>query len=112
MSENKYWNIIEEAEIFVMKWAENQGTPLYKIEYVATFEKWDNGIGVYIFFESEEEKYKAQNINFFERIKQYYLSILKELKYPFNKFPEIIFFYDSDENVKKNYEGTYFYRLR
>jgi len=38
--------------------------------------------------------------------------ILKQLRYPFRRFPRVGFVFDSDENVQKNYEGSYFYRLR
>lgn len=109
---NECWDIIDEAKVSIIEWAKDQGALIYRIEYVATFEDWDNGIEVYIFFRSDEEKEKLASTDFFSILKQHYLQLLGNLKYPFVKFPNIAFIFDSDENVVRNYEGSYFYRLR
>ena len=45
-------------------------------------------------------------------MKEVYLKLLKENGYPFEHFPDVVFEIDSDENVRKNYGGSYFNRLR
>lgn len=45
-------------------------------------------------------------------MKRVYLDCLRESGYPFDEFPNVAFEIDSDENVRKNYAGSYFYRLR
>jgi hypothetical protein len=47
-----------------------------------------------------------------DEMKNCYLSLLRDFGYPFDKFPNVVFEFDSDENVRKNYAGSYFYRLR
>jgi len=109
---NECWDIIDKAKVSILEWAKDQGSPIFRIEYVATFEDWDNGIEVIVFFDKDAEKYRVENTCFIIKIREHYLHLLEELKYPFDKFPRITFLFDSDENVKKNYEGSYFYRLR
>ncbi|OXM84983.1 hypothetical protein [Paenibacillus rigui] len=78
------------------------------MEYVATFEKWDNSIGVYVFFNCESEKNTADETGKFQMIKQEHLHLLERYNYPFDKYPNVNFIFDSQENVVKNYEGSYF----
>ena len=112
MNHNDCWNIINKAEVSTIEWSKEKGNPIFKIEFVATFEDWDNGIGVYIFFRNDKDKEKSESTGFHIKIKQYYLHLLEEFTYPFDKFPYVIFIFDSDENVRRKYEGSYFFRLR
>lgn len=112
MSNKKCWDIIDKARIRTIEWANEEGNPIFRIEYVATFESWDNGIEVYVFYRNEEHREKLENGGFNNKIKEHYLLLLEEYKYPFDKFSNVKFFFDSDENIKKNYEGSYFFRLR
>jgi hypothetical protein len=41
-----------------------------------------------------------------------FLSILSREGYPLDWLHDIAFSIDSHENVERNYEGSYFYRLR
>jgi hypothetical protein len=109
---DKYYELIEQAEELTLQWAIGQGIPLYKIDCVVVFEEWSNGIGVYIFFENEEDRLMAQEKGILKEIENYHSGILREMGYPFNKYPEVNYIFDSDENVRKNYEGNYFFRLR
>jgi len=87
-------------------------TPIYNIEYVCTFEEWDDSISVYIFFADNELKKQALSSGVVDMLKEKYICYLKTHNYPFDKFPKVFFEIDSHENVLKNYEGSYFYRLR
>jgi hypothetical protein len=109
---NKCWRIIEKLEPLTFEIAKNTGIPIYRMEYVAVFEYWSKDIEIYIFYAIEDEKNRAEDQGFTLILKEFYLDKLKERKYPFSLFPTVNFIFDSDENVKNNYEGSYFFRLR
>ena len=112
MDKNKYWETIKKANDQTMEWLRSMGQSIYCIHNVATFESWDKGVEVYIFFQDEIKKQEAEQAGYYDQIKQFYLSSLMQLDYPFKKFPDVVFIYDSHENVVQNYEGSYFFRLR
>ncbi len=92
-------------------WCKKIGIKIFRIEYLITWEDWDDGIEVYIFTKTNKELSDLSE-NQIENLKFEYLNCLKRNNYPFDKFPNIGFVFDSDQNVKENYEGSYFYRLR
>jgi hypothetical protein len=47
-----------------------------------------------------------------EAMKTTYLDLHRKYEYPFDKFRNVVFELDSDENVHVNYCGNYFFRLR
>jgi hypothetical protein len=108
----KEWSIIDDAREALLSFAEARGVSIRQIEYVASFEDWDNGMGVWIFFprDSDLSTYRHKGIT--DNLQKAYLNILAQLDYPFEKFPNITFIFDSDENVQRNFEGSYFYRLK
>lgn len=92
-------------------WCQIKGITIFRIEHIITWEDWDDGIGVYIFTKTINELSNLSE-NDIENLKSEYLNGLKRNNYPFDKFPKVAFEFDSDENVRKNYEGSYFFRLR
>jgi len=110
MDKEQYWSIIETAKDNVMKWSHKQKIPIYRIDYAATFEEWDNSIGIFVFFKNEQQRIMSDTTGFNKIIKKYYKAVLGELNYPFEKYPHLIFTFSSDENVEKYYEGSYFKR--
>ncbi len=95
-----------------MTWAKANALPLHKIDFVATFESWDKGIGVYIFYATDADLSRCTRDGSNSLVEAQMLEALKAANYPFDDFPQVIFEFDSDENVQKNFEGSYFYRLR
>ena len=83
----------------------------HSIHHVITCEEWDDGIGVLILLNKIKEvtHLKKQSSN---EIKETYLDSLNRHQYPFENFPYIVFEIDSDENVRKNYGGSYINQLR
>ena len=71
----------------------------------------DVDIRVYIFLETMAQRENLRPEEMVE-MENCYLELLRNACYPFDKFPNIVFEFDSDENVRKNYAGSYFYRLR
>ena len=93
-------------------WADKENIHLIRIEYVVPFVFTDKSVCIYFFIDTDQrvKEYDADGVT--QLIKQKFLSILSELNYPKDYLNEVGFVVDSDENVKKNYEGNYFYRLR
>ncbi len=106
------WDIITRAEEMLLELERAKGISIHHIEFVATFEKWDDGMGVWIFFPTDADLREYSESGVTNRIEAEFRGMLKQLKYPFRKFPRVGFVFDSDENVQKNFEGSYFYRLR
>ena len=111
MNKNDYDRLVALADQAFRDWCSSNDVPLLGIQYVITWEDWDDGIGVYVFMEtmSQRDRLSPEEI---DEMKRRYLSFLREFEYPFDKFPNVVFEFDSDENVRKNYAGSYFYRLR
>ncbi len=103
---------ITEAKANVLVWALAERIPLHTIEYVATFEEWDHGIGVWIFYKTDADLRSNSASGTNAQLQQQILSGLRSANYPFAQFPEVVFNFDSHENVVRNFQGNYFYRLR
>jgi len=106
------WSIIDQAKERLLRFGPAAGIQIHSIHYVATFEEWDDGIGVWVFFPTDRELAEHTGSATTKTLEDEYLKVLRELNYPFHKFPRVTFVFDSDENVQRNYEGSYFYRLR
>ena len=111
MNKPNYNQAVEKADRAFEKWCSKNRIPLHKIEHVITWEDWDDGIGVYFFLQNISDVEELQEGQA-EKMKNIYIEQLRNNNYPFEKFPNVVFEIDSDENVRKNYEGNYFYRLR
>ena len=84
------YKIIDSAKADLEEWANIHQIPIHRYEFVAVFESWSDSHSLWIFYQQALE---ARN-------------------FPFSEFPKVGFEFDSDENVRRNYAGNYFYRLR
>jgi hypothetical protein len=105
------WVSLEKARQQFMEWARSNGIAMERVEHVATFEQWDKNTELYLFFSTDAELERIKSKNELSEIENQYRHFLLDLKYPFERWP-IALYFDSHENVVKNYEGNYFYRLR
>lgn len=103
---------LDPARRAVLSWAASQHIPLHSIEFVATFEDWDDGIGVWVFYETNAQLEQGFGDGTSERVKARVVEELRSASYPFAEFPNLVFEFDSHENVVLNFQGNYFYRLR
>ena len=87
------------------------GICVRRVEHVATFEDRDKGTEVYVFFPANSDLEQHRGTGKLQEIETRYRHFLSDAGYPFDRFP-VQFYFDSHENVIKNYEGSYFYRLR
>ncbi len=102
----------ETAKAQLLEWAESAGVPLVHIEFVFPFAKTDFGLSVWLFLDSDASVARLQADGTIERLRQEFLSRLSATDYPADWLPDIAFVVDSHENVVRNYEGSYLYRLR
>jgi hypothetical protein len=107
----KGWAAIKSADGRFLSWANSNGIVVSRIEHVAVFEEWSRGAGIYIFFPTDEDLERHRSIGKLANMETLYRQYLSDAEYPSERFP-VLFDFDSHENVVKNYQGSYFYRLR
>ncbi len=105
-------NFVEDAKKYILKWTAENEIHLFKIDFVIPFVLTDKTLSVWLFFDTDERvtDYAANGTS--DKVKNKFLNILFEINYPSDYLKEVSFLIDSDENVQKNFEGSYFYRLR
>jgi hypothetical protein len=87
---------------------------LKTVEFVTTSEEWDDSLGVLIFYENDSDIVTYNGDGTTEAIKTKFLDelVATKTRFLFSELPKINFAFDSHENVVKNFEGSYFLRLR
>lgn len=95
-----------------MTWSTTEGIRLHNIETVIPFVLTDKDLWVWLFFDTDELVKKYQQEGTEDKVRSEYLRTLKSLQYPEDYLNQVTFYIDSHENVVKNFEGSYFYRLR
>ncbi len=94
----------------IIDWSNAIAPPVYNVEWV-TPNIYTPRTSVWVFCEHEDglamwsEPVRAQ-------IEAECIRLLLNHHFPERLLAQVIFAYDSHENVTKNYEGSYFYRLR
>ena len=103
---------IEKAEQLTLEWTKTNNIKLFQIEFIVPFVLTDISLQVLLFFDTNKilDDYKADGT--VELVKQQYLNNLILLDYPKNYLNEVTFEIDTDENVQKEFGGSYFARLR
>jgi hypothetical protein len=82
---------------------------IYRFFHLSQF---GESLEIYIFYKSNVLLQRNLENGITEKIKTLILEKLNQLGY-FSEFSSnVLFEFDSDENVKKNYKGNYFLRLR
>jgi hypothetical protein len=112
MTRDEQFRIIEKAKRRLLSWAAARGIPLANIEYVVPFVEDDFGLSVWLFYDTDASLAARGTDGSTEMLRKQCLAVLRELGYPERSLPEIIFSVDSHETVVRDYQGSYFYRLR
>ena len=107
--EKLQWNIIEKAKDVLMEWSKENQANIYVIHFVPMF---DFSLEVYIFYKSDSDIAENQAKGLTDSVKQTFLKTVTDMDYTKHFGNNITFILDSDENVTKNYNGSYFLRLR
>lgn len=105
-------DFVDRLKKLTLDWATQNEIRLHTVDCVVPFVLTDKSLSVWLFYDTDKTRsdYEINGTN--DLVKNQYLHLLTELNYPTDYLEEVTFFIDSDENVKKNYEGSYFYRLR
>jgi len=96
----------------MLDWTKQNEIRLHAIECLVPFVLTDKNLSIWLFYDTEKTTNLYENNGTNEVVKNKCLNLLVELNYPTEYLKQVSFLTDSDENVKKNYEGSYFYRLR
>jgi hypothetical protein len=103
---------IEAARIALLAWATAHDIPLVRVEFVVPFVHTDFSLSVWLFYDTDINLTRTAAEGTTANVQQEFLSILFAAGYPADWLSRTSFFADSHENVERNYEGSYFYRLR
>jgi hypothetical protein len=103
---------IEAAKAELLAWAITTGTPLANVEFVVPFVEDDFSLDVWLFYDTDLNLVRCRDDGTTIKVEQQFKSILSAAGYPAEWITGITFQIDSHENVERNYEGSYFYRLR
>jgi hypothetical protein len=112
MTRDLQFEIIEVARPRILAWAARERIPLHRVEYVAPFVESDLSLSVWLFYDTDRSLAEWARNGGSDRLGRQFLIILSELGYPDELAAQVGFQLDSDENVRNNFEGSYFYRLR
>jgi hypothetical protein len=105
-------DFVDKVKNAMLGWTSRSKLRLHTIECVVPFVLTDKSLFVYLFYDTDKTKIDYENNGINEEVKSKYSHFLTELNYPTDYLKEVSFVIDSDENVRKKYAGSYFYRLR
>lgn len=104
----KQWNFVKIADIRIKIWAAIHLVKIYRTEYVPCF---GESLDVFIFYKTDKALKKYKENGMIQKTQRKFMDILKKIGY-IKKFNDVVRFeFDSHENVMKNYEGNYYYRI-
>ena len=103
---------IEAAKSQLQAWTQANDVPLVHVDFVVPFVETDFTLSVWLFYDTDRNVADLDRDGTTARMQQEFLSLLGADGYPAAWLPEITFSVDSYENVQRNYQGSYLYRLR
>jgi len=112
MERNEQFEILQKAKSEITKWAAKESIDLHQIEFVVPFVEKDLSLYVWFFYKTKQAVSLHKGDGISDKLKKQFMQILLKGGYPENYLAGVDCGFDSDENVKKNYKGNYFYRLR
>jgi len=93
----------------IKNWSKDK-CPIYKIYGIPAGDKVP--LQIFIFYKKDKDLQTNIASGLVEQTKTAFIRILDEVGY-FKKHPhDVTFEFDSHQNIKKNYKGSYFFRLR
>ena len=88
---------------------QNYSLNIYKI--IGSFVEFDKTYVAFVYWKTDIELNMITD-DIKKKIKHIFLNYLKNNGYFPNEVQDVILYFDSDENVQKNYKGNYFYATR
>lgn len=80
-------------------------------EIIGAYMGFNKSYDAYIYFRTDAELH-AMTAAKKEKIESIYIDYLKKHGYMPSEIEKVRFYFGSDENVQKNYDGSYFYATR
>lgn len=108
----KQFAYLNDARQELLAWATGNGIPLVRLEYVVSFVETDFGTNVWLFYDTDASVASCAAAGMTANVQTKFLAILADNGYPADWLADTSFEVDSHENVERNFEGSYFYRLR
>lgn len=99
---------LNHAKENLLGWATANDVPLARVEFVVPFTK----TSVWLFYDTNANVERCAATGTTTNVQAKFLSILSDNGYPANWLEDTSFQVDSHENVERNFQGSYFYRLR
>jgi len=100
------------ARAELMAWSDGNAVPLARVEFVPSVVDTDLSLYVWLFYATDLDISRLERDGTTQRLQAEFLAILGAGGYPAEWLSEVVFCVDSAENVERNYDGSYFYRLR
>ena len=93
-------------------WAVSHAVSLERVDFVVPFVETDFSVSVWLFYETDDDVARCDRAGSSARMQEEFLALLNAQGYPAQWLSEVVFVVDSREKVERNYEGSYFNRLR
>ena len=100
-------SLVAEAKELRSAWAKEEGIPLHRLEYMVPFVDTSFSLAVWFFYKTDAQLHARNAEDGANRMRNAYLDILRQLKYPVAYLSEVEFHFDSHEKVKRKYDGNY-----
>ena len=102
---------LAEAKALLFAWSKHERFPLHRVEFSVPFVATDFRAHVLLFLETDEQVRAESNARGREA-QAVFTRALRDVGYPEEHLEVVTFEVDSDERVQREFEGSYFYRLR
>ena len=102
---------LAEAQARLFAWSECKRFPLYRVEFSVPFVATDFSAHVLLFLKTDAQV-RAESGARVPEAQAVFIRALREAGYPEVHILLVTFEADSDERVQRDYEGSYFYRMR
>ena len=102
---------LAEAEARLFAWSERERFPLHRVEFIVPFVATDFGAHVLLFLETDAQVDAESGVRL-PGAQAVFTRALRDVGYPEEHIVLVTFEVDSDERVQREFEGSYFYRLR
>lgn len=112
MNIQDYFDIVAQAKKKFDGWVNTTEIRFRCLQFVFPFLETDKEITTWIFFLMDDDLEKFKKDGTVDLMKNKFKELLIMSNMPKDVVEAMKFEVDSDENVKTNFEGNYFYRLR
>jgi hypothetical protein len=120
MNNKLQWKIFYKIKRDVLNWCQKNLIDIYEIFFIPHEKGWpyENGYPseIYIFYHTDVKVMEHEKSGVTEQIRLLFINGFSDKSNyegieDVDENIELRFEFDSDENVKKNYEGSYYFRL-